>query len=76
MYKCLECGHIFETPHEYKERHGLEYGFERMTCCPNCGGGYEEAALCEGCDELFAESELEYGLCPDCREEDDVDEVH
>lgn len=39
LYKCCECGHIFETPMSYEEYRGEYWGFpsyETMYCCPNC----------------------------------------
>ena len=37
MYKCRECGCVFEEPRNWVERHGFEYGpFEEWSACPNC----------------------------------------
>ena len=37
MYKCRECGCVFEEPRSWVERHGFEYGpFEEWSACPNC----------------------------------------
>ena len=43
MYKCNNCGEIFDEPHEYYETHGFKDGmYEHMSCCPYCGGDYDE----------------------------------
>lgn len=35
MWICLECGHVFEQPAEFVERHGLDRPpYERITGCP------------------------------------------
>ena len=37
MYKCRECGCVFEEPRNWVERHGFEQGpFEEWSACPNC----------------------------------------
>lgn len=37
MYKCRECGCVFEEPRNWVERHGLECGpYEEWSACPNC----------------------------------------
>lgn len=36
-YKCRECGHIFEEPHRWVERHGFTDGmYEHWSACPRC----------------------------------------
>lgn len=55
MFVCLDCGHIFEYPYCWEERHGLEYGpFEKFSGCPRCGEPYTEAHKCECCNEWIA----------------------
>lgn len=53
MYKCLECGRVFEQTHNYRERHG-----ERFRCCPYCNGDFAEAMQCDDCGEWFYQDEL------------------
>ena len=54
MLICIECGHLFERPTYWEERHGLNYGpFEEWSGCPRCGGGYTEAHKCDYCDEYI-----------------------
>lgn len=61
MYKCVECGHIFEEG-EQKQRY--EDNGEMWQVCPICGGDFEEAETCEVCG---AGSEKLYGgVCSEC----------
>lgn len=42
-YKCNCCGYEFDEPHVYYESHGFtDGGYERWSCCPNCGGDYTD----------------------------------
>ena len=42
-YKCRCCGEVFNEPHTYYESHGFTDGrYELQSCCPCCGGDYEE----------------------------------
>lgn len=59
MYRCDECGLLFEEPRIVREEHGEEYGI-----CPNCGGAYETVYLCKACGEEYTEDEY----CPECLE--------
>lgn len=37
MYKCRECGCVFEEPHCWVERHGFTDGlYEEWAACPSC----------------------------------------
>ena len=68
MYKCRECGTIFEEPEITREKVGeigcqpayMEYGV-----CPNCkeDGYFEEVQQCEMCGEY---DDLEDGFCKEC----------
>lgn len=81
MYKCLDCGHVFEEPKQYREDRTpggtCEGGsfIEHYTGCLLCSGAYEEAKQCEICGEYFTSDELtdttEYinGGCGDCCEQ-------
>lgn len=72
LYICADCRRQFDEPRRYVERHGLEHGpYETLTCCPFCGGGYEEAVECDECGKVVPESEINYGehnrvLCEEC----------
>ena len=70
--KCTDCGYVFdyEDSTVVKESHGFDDGFyETFSCCPNCGGDFEDAADCCKCGETFAESELYDDLCEKCLRE-------
>lgn len=63
MFKCFECGHLFDRGEEkrYTEMHGESY-----LACPICGGAYEETVQCNICGSHHFEGELYNGLCIDC----------
>lgn len=75
MYKCLECGHLFEEGEQatWEESRGEFWGTscsEEMNGCPICKGDYEETKRCEICGGEFLKDELNGGLvCDDCLEE-------
>lgn len=66
MYKCLECGNIFdeEQTANWQEPHG-----EDCSGCPLCYGAYEEAHQCIICNDYFLEDELCNDICDDCLED-------
>lgn len=69
MYKCLECGHVFEEGEQavWREAHGFSDGlYEEFCGCPHCKGEYEEAATCKNCGEVHTSNELHEGWCVDC----------
>ena len=82
-YICIDCRRQFDEPHVYEERHGLEHGpYEKLSCCPFCGGSYEEAVECDECGKVIPESEVCFSeepwhraLCPECyqAEEDAIE---
>lgn len=52
MYKCLECGHLFEEGEQavWEERHGLSTPpYEKFEGCPLCHGAYEKIKPCAVC---------------------------
>lgn len=63
MFKCFECGHLFERGEEkrYTEMHGESY-----LACPICGGAYEETEQCTRCGSHHLEDEIHRGLCEEC----------
>ena len=71
--KCTDCGYVFDYEDRtvVKERHGFDDGFyETFSCCPNCGGDFEDAIECHECGESFTEDEI-YGdkWCEKCLRE-------
>jgi rubredoxin len=71
MYKCLDCGHIFDEPKQYSEDRTPGGAFdggsfiEHYTGCPFCGGSFTTAMKCQGCDEYIS-IEDDYPFCTDC----------
>ena len=71
--KCTDCGYVFDYEDRtvVKESHGFDDGFcETFSCCPNCGGDFEDAIECHECGEAFTENEI-YGdkWCEKCLRE-------
>ena len=71
--KCTDCGYVFDFDDRtvVKENHGFDDGFyETFSCCPNCGGDFEDAVECHECGEAFTENEI-YGdkWCEKCLRE-------
>ena len=72
MYKCCDCGHLFEEGEQavWEERHGLDTPpYEQWSGCPICNAGYEEVHQCKECDEWHTENELYDGWCEKCLRE-------
>lgn len=73
MYKCLDCGHIFDDGEEAvsKEYHDEIPGgfYEEFDCCPICGGNFEETTRCRKCGGEFLDDELLSGYCEECLKE-------
>ena len=63
MYKCIECGHLFDEGEEvtWIETH-KEYN-EPMSGCPLCKSGYKEIEPCEICG-VYSDGET---YCEDCK---------
>ena len=74
MYKCNDCGLIFEEPSNYSEDRtpgGVSEGgsfIEHYVGCPRCGGSFDEAEECEECGKYYNIYELEDGICDKCYE--------
>lgn len=71
MYKCTDCGHIFEEGEQAisREAHDeIPGGFhEDFAVCPICGGDFEETRSCKKCGGAFLDDELIGGYyCEDC----------
>ena len=70
--KCTSCNYVFDYEDRtvVKENHGFDDGFcETFSCCPNCGGDFEDAVDCCECGETFTENELYSGWCEKCLRE-------
>lgn len=73
MFKCENCGSVFENP-EIKKGYLCECGmqsiYESIGVCPNCScDEYHEAKKCSVCGEYFSETELFGGTCQQCIDE-------
>ena len=71
--KCTSCNYVFDYEDRtvVRESHGFNDGFyETFSCCPNCGGDFEDAVECHECGEAFTEDEI-YGdkWCEKCLRE-------
>lgn len=69
MYKCVECGHLFEEGEEAKwsEDRGECWGapcYQEMSGCPACEGAYEEAYPCKMCGSYEDVTDIKY--CEEC----------
>lgn len=78
MYKCLDCGHIFEQGEQvnWKEDRGEFWGSscgEKISGCPICKGDYEETKRCEICGSEHLADDLISGVCEDCFEKHSQD---
>ena len=71
MYKCLECGNIFEDGEQstWQEARGEFWGqpvSETMSGCPRCHGYYEETTPCVECGSEQLDDDLYGGMCKEC----------
>ena len=74
MYKCTECGNLFEEGEQavWYENQGECHSvtaMERFSGCPVCNGDYEEVHQCKKCGEWHIEGELYDGWCEKCLRE-------
>ena len=74
MFKCCECGHLFEDGEQaiWYENQGECHGriaMEKFGGCPMCKGDYEEVYQCKECEEWHCEDELYEGWCEKCLRE-------
>lgn len=72
MFKCYDCEATFSEPRIYTEKMGEHFGvpaYASFSCCPECGGNFDEATQCKICGEWFFEDELIEELCEICLDE-------
>ena len=64
MFRCIECGHIFEDGEQarWTETHG-----EVWESCPICKGDYEEVEPCKICGSYDHSVDDDY--CDDCKKD-------
>lgn len=71
MYKCVDCGHIFDDGEQdvIRDYHReVDGGFyEEFAGCPICGGDFTETTSCKKCHGEFLRDELIAGYyCEEC----------
>ena len=59
MFKCDDCGLLFEEPRYIREPHG-----EYLSHCPACAGSFSEVYECEICGTEYSGDDV----CPACSE--------
>lgn len=80
MYKCFDCGCVFEQPKVYTEDctpGGVSEGgsfIQKFEECPECGGAFGSAEQCAICGKWecidCGDPHSEYGfICEDCLDE-------
>lgn len=71
MFKCLECGAVFDEPKIVND--SVTYGKvsvpRTFASCPHCDSGFDEAYPCKDCGEYFLADELHSFYCKDCLKE-------
>ena len=78
MYRCTECGHLFDEPKRYSMDRTPGFSsepsfYETMYSCPYCNNGdvaYEEVKLCPLCEENYipVDSHGHVDTCSDCKQ--------
>jgi len=72
MYKCCDCGLVFDNPKEYSEDRTPYGGYpepgftEHFAGCPSCEGAFDEAMLCARCEDTYISTESSYPFCDHC----------
>ena len=74
MYRCCECGNLFEEGEQavWYENQGECHGvpaIEQFDGCPVCRSDYEEVRQCKECGDWHSEDELYDGWCEKCLRE-------
>ena len=71
MFKCCECGKVFNEPKTACD--SVPYGEgsvpRTFASCPFCDGSFEEAYPCKDCEEYFLKDELHSFYCTECVKE-------
>lgn len=73
MYKCKDCGAIFEEPYSKEDYEYADVGIGKIIVadlsyddCPHCHGSYEKAYECSECGEYFLMEEMAGDICKNC----------
>lgn len=85
MYKCFDCGCIFEQPKTYVEDctpGGVSEGgsfLQKYDCCPECEGAFGSVEECVICGEWkYVDSgcyDNDGFICENCNAEIDLEEM-
>ena len=72
MYRCAECGHLFEEGEQHTRREFLGECFgvpayDEFEVCPICGADFDEVRPCKICGAYNHDAEEDY--CDNCKEE-------
>lgn len=70
MYKCLDCGHLFEDGEQARwvEKYGFEHeNGENFSGCPLCKSDYDEIEPCKICGTYDHGCQEEY--CDNCKKD-------
>ena len=71
MFKCNECGAVFDEP--LIQSDNVPYGEgtvpREFASCPHCHGSFEPAYPCKDCGEYFTKDELHSFYCTECVKE-------
>ena len=72
MYKCLDCGCVFDEPKKIIENHGLDNPpYENMEICPACSSSnFRETYPCDQCGIYIDDDYIELSdgskVCNEC----------
>lgn len=75
MYKCCDCGLVFDNPKVYSEDRTPYGGYpepgftEHFAGCPSCGGAFDEAMECVRCNNEYISTESSYPFCEGCQDD-------
>lgn len=68
MYRCNDCEAEFlepKTTYDTVPYGSREVACPGVSCCPFCGGDFEEVQICELCGESYTDSKHD-GICDSC----------
>lgn len=69
MFKCSDCGRVFEYT-SYRSDHVQENIYEAVDCCPHCrSDNYNEVVQCECCRDDFVDDSKMLPICDHCMEQ-------
>nr|DAG65932.1 MAG TPA: rubredoxin iron binding domains containing a [Caudoviricetes sp.] len=71
MFRCLECGNIFEDGEQKRIKECMGDScdvatYQEFDVCPCCGGDFETVVYCDKCGRIYNCDDVLNGLCKDC----------